>query len=66
MRGPPKVSRRNLNRRSFPLDEEINIVAREPGLIALLDQQFVEDLSRSVRIEPGGRGRRSLTQRPVE
>ena len=56
----------NLNRRSFSLDEEINIVALEPDLIALLDRQFEEDLSRSVRIEPGGWDRRSRTQRMVE
>jgi len=56
----------NLNRRSFSLDEEINVVALEPNLVALLDRHFEEDLSRSVRIEPGGWSRRSLTQRMVE
>jgi len=56
----------NLNRRSFSLDEEINIVVLEPNLVAALDRQFEEDLDHSVRIEPGGWSRRSLTQRMVE
>jgi cardiolipin synthase len=56
----------NLNRRSFSLDEEINVVALEPNLVTLLDRHFEEDLSRSVRIRPGGWGHRSLAQRTVE
>lgn len=56
----------NLNRRSFSFDEEINIVALEPGLIATLDDQFEEDLDRSVRIQPRRWDGRSLTQRTVE
>jgi cardiolipin synthase len=56
----------NLNRRSFSLDEEINIVALEPNLVALLDAHFEDDLDRSVRIRPGRWDRRSVTQRTVE
>jgi cardiolipin synthase len=56
----------NLNRRSLSLDEEINIVALEPDLIATLDRHFDEDLDRSVRIRPGRWDRRSRTQRTVE
>ena len=56
----------NLNRRSFSLDEEINVVALDPDLVTLLDDQFEEDLDRSVRIRPGRWHGRSLTQRTVE
>ena len=56
----------NLNRRSFSLDEEINIVVLEPELIATLDRHFEEDLDRCVRIRPGRWDRRSRTQRTVE
>ncbi len=56
----------NLNRRSLSLDEEINVVALEPNLVALLDQHFEEDLGRSVRLRPGGWSRRSLAHRMVE
>jgi cardiolipin synthase len=56
----------NFNRRSCVLDEEINVVALEPGLVALLDAQFEEDLDRSVRIRPVRWEHRSLLQRTVE
>ena len=56
----------NLNRRSLSFDEEIDIVALEPGLIATLDTHFEEDLDRSVRIRPRRWDGRSLTQRTVE
>ena len=56
----------NLNRRSNLLDEEISVVALDPDLVALLDDQFEEDLDRSVRIRPGRWRGRSLTQRTVE
>jgi cardiolipin synthase len=56
----------NLNRRSCSLDEEINVVALEPNLVALLDDHFDEDLDRSEKIRPVRWGRRSLTQRSVE
>jgi cardiolipin synthase len=56
----------NLNRRSFAFDEEINIVALEPDLIATLDRHFEDDLDRAVRIRPGRWDRRSRTQRTVE
>lgn len=56
----------NLNRRSLSFDEEIDIVALDPGLVATLDDHFDEDLDRSVRIRPGRWQARSLTQRTVE
>jgi len=56
----------NLNRRSCFLDEEINVVVLERGLVRLLDDQFEDDLDRSVRIRPGRWERRSPAQRAVE
>ena len=56
----------NLNRRSCLLDEEINVVALDPDLVAVLDAHSDEDLERSVRIRPGRWQARSLTQRAVE
>jgi len=56
----------NLNARSTELDEEINLVAMDPGLVRALDEQFDEDLERSEAIEPGQWKRRSLPQRAVE
>ena len=41
----------NLNSRSTACDEEINVVALDPDLVQVLDDQFDEDLERSVRIE---------------
>jgi cardiolipin synthase len=56
----------NFNRRSCTLDEEIDVVALDRDLVALLDRQFEEDLARSRRIRPARWDRRSLTQRAVE
>ena len=56
----------NLNARSTSCDEEINVVALDPELVRILDEQFDEDLERSVRIEPGRWQRRSLAQRTAE
>ena len=56
----------NLNRRSLSFDEEIDIVALDPALVAILDGHFEEDLDRSVRIRPRRWDGRSLTQRTVE
>ena len=56
----------NLNARSVACDEEINVVAMEPQLVQLLDDQFDEDLGRSVRIKQERWKRRSLGQRLIE
>jgi cardiolipin synthase len=56
----------NMNRRSFLFDEEINIVVLEPGFVAALDDDFEEDLDRSVRIQPRRWAGRSMTHRTVE
>ena len=56
----------NLNARSTELDEEINLVALRPELVASLDAQFDEDLERSEAILPGRWEDRSLPQRVVE
>ena len=56
----------NLNARSTTLDEEINLVAIDRDLAAVLDDQFDDDLSRSVRIEPGRWQDRSSVQRVAE
>ena len=53
----------NLNARSTVCDEEINVVALDAELVQVLDEQFDEDLERSVRIEPGRWKERSLPQR---
>ncbi len=56
----------NMNSRSTACDEEINIVAIDPDLVQMLDDQFDEDLRRSRRIEEARWGRRSLHQRVAE
>jgi cardiolipin synthase len=56
----------NLNRRSCTLDEEIDVVALDRDLVAVLDRQFEEDLDRSRQVRPARWEHRSLTQRAVE
>ena len=56
----------NLNARSTMCDEEINVVAIDPPLVQLLDEQFDEDLARSERLEAGRWDRRSWSQRLAE
>jgi cardiolipin synthase A/B len=56
----------NFNARSTELDEEINLVAFDRGLTALLDAQFEEDLERSEQIEPGRWDDRSVGRRALE
>ena len=56
----------NLNSRSTVCDEEINVVALDADLVQVLDEQFDEDLERSVRIEAGTWKERSLPQRVAE
>jgi cardiolipin synthase len=56
----------NLNRRSVSLDEEVNLVALDRGFTAVLDEQFDDDLTRSLRIEPRRWRRRPWAQRAAE
>jgi cardiolipin synthase A/B len=56
----------NLNARSTSLDEEINVVALDAELVAVLDRQFDEDLERSIRLHPGRWQHRSRSQRVAE
>jgi cardiolipin synthase len=56
----------NLNARSTELDEEINLVAIDPELVRVLDEQFDEDIERSEAIDPARWKRRSLPQRALE
>ncbi|HEX6843935.1 MAG TPA: phospholipase D-like domain-containing protein [Actinomycetota bacterium] len=56
----------NFNSRSTELDEEINLVAIDPDLVAVLDEQFDEDLKASVAIEESRWKHRSLAQRVFE
>jgi cardiolipin synthase len=56
----------NLNARSTSLDEEVNVVVVEPGLVSVLDAHFDEDLSRSAALEPDRWQRRSFAQRAAE
>jgi cardiolipin synthase A/B len=59
------VGSANLNARSTELDEEINLVAFDPPLVRLLDDQFDEDLERSEEIRPGRWEQRSLGKRAL-
>ncbi len=56
----------NFNPRSVTWDEEINVVAIDAELAAILDRQFDTDLERSTRIEPGRWQRRSPWQHVAE
>ncbi len=56
----------NFNARSTELDEEINLVALDPALTELLDEQFDEDLERSEEIERGRWEDRSLARRALQ
>jgi cardiolipin synthase A/B len=53
----------NLNPRSVAWDEEVNLVALDPALTAVLDQQFDEDLERSEQLDPGRWANRSMARR---
>ena len=53
----------NLNARSVAWDEEINLVALDPELTALLDEQFDEDLERSERVDLADWEDRGLVRR---
>ena len=60
------VGSANLNARSTELDEEINMVALDPTLVRVLDEQFDEDLERSEEIQAGRWRDRSLGRRTLE
>jgi len=60
------VGSANLNARSTALDEEVNVVAIDPALTAILDRHFDDDLARSERVEAGGWQQRSLYERVFE
>ena len=60
------VGSANLNARSTERDEEVNLVAIDPELVRLLDDQFDEDLERSVRIDPERWEDRPAGQRAFE
>jgi cardiolipin synthase len=60
------VGSANVNARSTELDEEVNLVALDPELVAVLDRQFEEDLERSERIDPARWEDRSMGQRALE
>ena len=59
------VGSANFNARSTELDEEINLVALDPDLVRLLDDQFDHDLERSEEIEAGRWEERSLGRRAL-
>jgi cardiolipin synthase A/B len=56
----------NFNGRSVSLDDEINLVILEGGVVDQLDQQFEADLERSVKLDPSRWRDRPLVQRVVE
>ena len=60
------VGSANLNSRSTKLDEEINIVAIDRDLTAILDRHYDDDLARSVRMHSARWDNRSAMQRVVE
>jgi phosphatidylserine/phosphatidylglycerophosphate/cardiolipin synthase-like enzyme len=60
------VGSANFNARSTELDEEINLVALDPALVRLLDEQFDDDLDRSQEVEAGSWRDRSLRRRALE
>ena len=56
----------NFNSRSASLDEEINVVAFDTDLVAVLDRHFDEDVERSVRLDETRWQDRPLPQRAKE
>ncbi len=60
------VGSANLNSRSTKLDEEINVVAIDRDLTAILDRHYDDDLARSVRMHSARWDNRSAMQRVVE
>jgi cardiolipin synthase len=60
------VGSANFNARSTALDEEVNVVAIDRALTAILDRHFDDDLARSERVEADGWQERSLCEHAVE
>ena len=60
------VGSANFNARSTELDEEINLVALDPALVRLLDEQFDDDLDRSEEVDADRWKDRSLRRRVLE
>jgi cardiolipin synthase len=60
------VGSANLNARSTSLDEEINLVAIDDALVRTLDEHFDDDLTASIRLQPGRWEHRSPWQRAGE
>jgi cardiolipin synthase A/B len=60
------VGSANFNSRSMALDEEINVVVIDEATTGTLDQQFDDDLARSVRIDPQRWKQRGWPQRSRE
>jgi cardiolipin synthase A/B len=60
------VGSANLNARSTELDEEVNLVALDPEVVRVLDEQFDEDLKRSEAVAEGRWEDRSLPRHLVE
>ena len=56
----------NFNGRSTYHDEEVNLVALDGELCAVLDHHFDEDLEHSERLEPGRWAKRRFSQRFLE
>ena len=60
------VGSSNFNSRSLSLDDEVNLAVIDPEVVAVLDRQFDDDLSRSERLDPGGWEHRGVLQRAKE
>lgn len=60
------VGSANFNSRSMALDEEINVVLVDDATTGTLDQQFDDDLARSIRIDPQRWKQRGWPQRGRE
>jgi cardiolipin synthase len=60
------VGSANFNARSTELDEEINLVALDPVLVQLLDEQFEDDLDRGEEVQADLWRDRSLRRRALE
>jgi cardiolipin synthase len=60
------VGSANFNARSVSLDDEINLVVIDQALVQQLDEQFDDDLTRSVELDARRWDERPLIQRVVE